>query len=94
MFWFTPAAPSHVKKEKEKARALRKTPWWDQQLSTCQCHYCENSFQKNELTMDHKIPVIRGGMSSKSNVVPCCKTCNSLKKHQTDVEFLSDIKKP
>lgn len=92
MNWFTPVAPKHVKKEKEKARALRKTPWWDQQLSIGRCHYCENSFQKSELTMDHKIPVIRGGMSSKSNVVPCCKACNSLKKHQTDVEFLSDIK--
>jgi 5-methylcytosine-specific restriction enzyme A len=89
MFWFTPASESHVKKEKEKARLLRKTPWWDQQLSLMICHYCENSFQKMELTMDHKIPIIRGGMSSKSNVVPCCKACNSAKKYQTDVEFLS-----
>ncbi len=92
MTWFTPWPEAHVKKEKEKARALRKTPWWDQQLQKQKCHYCENEFQKNELTMDHKVPIIRGGKSTKSNVVPCCKTCNSDKKHKTDVEFLSDKK--
>ncbi len=94
MFWFTPASASHVKKEKAKARVLRNSPWWDQQLVEGLCHYCQNSFAKTELTMDHKIPIIRGGVSSKSNVVTCCKSCNSLKKYQTDVEFLSDLKKP
>lgn len=93
MDWFTPWPDSHVKKEKQKARELRNTPWWDAKLTEGQCHYCENHFQKNELTMDHKIPIIRGGMSTKSNVVVCCKSCNSLKKHKTDVEFLSEIRK-
>ena len=39
--------------------------------------------------MDHKVPIIRGGKTQKSNVVPCCKSCNSEKKYLTDVEFLS-----
>jgi 5-methylcytosine-specific restriction enzyme A len=92
--WFTPWPESHVKKEKLKARELRKTPWWDACLNSGRCHYCENSFQKDQLTMDHKIPIIRGGKSTKSNVVVCCKSCNSLKQHKTDVEFLSEIRKP
>ncbi len=93
MSWFTPSSEAHVKKEKEKARALRKTPWWDQQLSLQRCHYCENSFKKRELTMDHKVPIIRGGRSSKSNLVVSCKNCNSVKSHKTDVEFLASQKK-
>ena len=27
--------------------------------------------------MDHVVPLIRGGHTTKSNVVPCCKHCNS-----------------
>ncbi len=92
MNWFTPWPEAHIKKEKEKARLLRKTQWWDQQLDTKKCHYCKNEFLKIDLTMDHKIPIVRGGMSTKSNVAPCCKSCNSAKKHQTDVEFLSENK--
>ena len=37
--------------------------------------------------MDHVVPVIRGGRSSRSNVVPCCKECNNKKKHLLPVEW-------
>lgn len=87
--FFVPAPPEHVKKQKALARELRKTPWWDQQITKGICHYCQGRFAKADLTMDHKIPIIRGGMSTKSNVVPSCKTCNSDKKYLTDVEYLS-----
>lgn len=87
--WFVPAPAPHVKKQKALARELRKTPWWDQQLSSGLCHYCKGQFAKAELTMDHKIPIIRGGETTKSNTVPACKTCNSDKKYLTDVEYLS-----
>ncbi|MEZ4578779.1 MAG: HNH endonuclease [Desulfobacterales bacterium] len=30
--------------------------------------------------MDHIVPISKGGQSTKNNVVPCCKTCNSEKK--------------
>ena len=35
-----------------------------------------------------------GGMSSKSNVVPCCKSCNSKKKYLLPIEwqeYLNDL---
>ncbi len=38
--------------------------------------------------MDHKVPIARGGRSTKSNVVVCCKNCNSEKQAQTVVEKL------
>lgn len=77
-----------VKKEKAKAKELRKSQWWRQKLASGQCFYCENSFNKEDLTMDHKVPVSRGGTSSKGNIVVCCKDCNSRKKYFTPVEMI------
>lgn len=82
----------HVKKEKAKARELRKTQWWKQKLSLGVCHYCQNTFAQEDLTMDHKVPVARGGTSSKGNVVVCCKTCNSEKKYFTPAEMILNEK--
>ena len=78
----------HIKKEKEKARKLRKTPWWRQKLARGECHYCEKVFAGEALTMDHKTPISRGGVTSKGNVVVCCKECNSAKKYYTPAEMI------
>jgi 5-methylcytosine-specific restriction protein A len=32
--------------------------------------------------MDHVVPLVRGGRSTRGNVVPACKTCNTDKKHR------------
>ncbi|MFN8640927.1 MAG: HNH endonuclease [Candidatus Binatia bacterium] len=37
--------------------------------------------------MDHLVPIIRGGRSTKGNVVPACKACNTAKRHQLAFEF-------
>ena len=78
----------HVKREREKARKLKKTQWWQNKLNNGICHFCHQQFSRNELTMDHLVPVSRGGKSTKSNVVPCCKQCNNEKKHLTPVEMI------
>jgi 5-methylcytosine-specific restriction endonuclease McrA len=80
--------PQHVSRERAKAKALRKSDWWKQQLSTGTCHYCGQAFQAEELTMDHILPVVRGGKSVKSNCVPCCKECNTDKKYLTPAEMI------
>ena len=77
---------AHVTRERAKARALRESPWWKEQLAKGLCQYCSGKFPSQELTMDHVIPVARGGRSTKSNVVPCCKSCNSKKKCLTPAE--------
>jgi 5-methylcytosine-specific restriction endonuclease McrA len=41
------------------------------------CHYCG---QRKVLTLDHVIPVSKGGKHVKENIVPACKGCNSKKK--------------
>lgn len=76
----------HVKIERAKARALRNTDWWRNLLAKGECHYCHKKFAPSELTMDHVIPVARGGKSTRGNCVPCCKACNSEKKAYTPAE--------
>ena len=75
-------------KEKEKARQLRKSQWWQAKLNKGICHYCGEKFSKEELTMDHMLPIARGGKSTKGNLVVACKTCNNEKKYLTPVELI------
>ncbi len=80
--------PKHVARERAKAKELRKSSWWKQQLNKGVCQYCAQTFQSSELTMDHILPVVRGGKSVKSNCVPCCKECNTEKKYLTPAEMI------
>lgn len=82
-----------IAKEKAKARDLRKSQWWKKEIAKGKCHYCGKSIIPNDLTMDHVIPLSKGGKSTKGNVVPCCKDCNNKKKYMTPVELiLKDMK--
>ena len=82
-----------IRKEREKARALRKTRWWKQRLGRGLCHYCRRRFPPAQLSMDHIVPIIRGGKTTKGNVVTVCKECNNKKKYLLPMEweaYLSD----
>jgi 5-methylcytosine-specific restriction endonuclease McrA len=80
--------PHHMAREKQKARALRQSQWWRHKLAQGVCAYCQGAFAPDELTMDHIVPVSRGGRSTKGNVVPCCAACNATKKYWTPAELL------
>ncbi|MCR5750476.1 MAG: HNH endonuclease [Kiritimatiellae bacterium] len=82
--------PAHVRREREKARELRKTDWWKAQIAKGVCHYCHRNVGAEALTLDHVIPVSRGGRSTRSNCVPCCKECNNSKKSYTPAEQILD----
>ncbi len=88
------------KKEKVKARKLRQSQWWKRKRSSGLCYYCGKKFPPKELTMDHIIPIARGGKSVKTNLVPCCKECNSKKRYMLPMEWkeymdtLKHIKQP
>jgi len=86
-FFITEISNSEIKKEKEKARALRKKQWWKNQISQGICYYCGEKFSPEELTMDHIVPLIRGGKTTKGNVVPACKECNNKKKYMLPIEW-------
>ncbi len=79
---------AHVSRERKKARDLKKSTWWQEQLQKGICHYCGGKFPPEELTMDHIVPVVRGGRSIKGNIVACCKQCNNDKKYLTPAEMI------
>jgi 5-methylcytosine-specific restriction protein A len=86
-FYFEITDPAHVKRERAKAREMRDSQWWKQELGKGICYHCGGRFSREELTMDHLIPISRGGKSNKKNIVVSCKECNSLKKNLTVAEI-------
>jgi len=78
--------PEHVARERKRARELRASDWWRTQLDRRKCHYCGGTFAPADLTMDHVVPVARGGRSTKGNVVPSCAACNASKRCITPAE--------
>ena len=76
-----------IKKERAKARELRKTRWWQQKTAPGTCYYCGKKVAFKKITMDHVIPLGRGGRSTKDNLVPACKDCNTKKKNMLSIEW-------
>ena len=76
----------HVKRERQKARALRASQWWKRKRGSGICHHCGRKFRAGELTMDHLVPIVRGGKSTKGNLVPSCKVCNTARKYRLPFE--------
>jgi len=85
-FW-APVEPDELKRQRAKARELRGSQWWKRRISTGVCHYCRRQVGHKALTMDHIVPLGRGGTSIKGNVVPACKECNNRKKSLLPIEW-------
>lgn len=49
------------------------------------CHYCGRLATE----IDHMLPVARGGIGERSNLVPCCRRCNARKGDMTADEFIA-----
>ena len=76
-----------LRTERAKARDLRRSRWWQKKTASGLCHYCGLKFPHGELTMDHLVPLSRGGRSTKENLVPCCKDCNTRKRTMLPLEW-------
>jgi 5-methylcytosine-specific restriction enzyme A len=83
-----------LRRERAKARELRDSQWWKRRRSTGVCHYCGKQVGAKALTMDHLVPIIRGGRSTHGNVVPACKPCNDAKKHSLPIEWQPAARDP
>jgi 5-methylcytosine-specific restriction enzyme A len=83
--------------EKYRARELKNTAWWRKKIAAGTCHYCGKTVGPDALTMDHIIPLSRGGTSERFNIVAACKDCNNRKKYLLPSEwdeYLDSIKNP
>lgn len=86
-YFMSQVSEADLARERAKARELRGSQWWKRRRSSGVCHYCRRRFPPRELTMDHLVPLIRGGRSVRSNVVPCCRECNANKKYLLPLEW-------
>ncbi|HBF43793.1 MAG TPA: HNH endonuclease [Desulfobacteraceae bacterium] len=77
----------YIRQEKDKARRLRQTHWWNKKIEKGICYYCNCHVGRGQLTMDHVVPLSRGGKSKKGNIVPACKKCNNKKKYLLPIEW-------
>lgn len=85
--FYAPIDPDELKRERARARELRQSQWWKRRLATGICYYCRRQVGSRALTMDHLVPLGRGGRSARGNVVPACKDCNTRKKAQLPLEW-------
>ena len=81
-----------IKREKDKARNLKRTHWWNNKLQKGICHYCGRKVGRENLTMDHVVPLSRGGKSKRGNIVAACKECNNRKKYLLPLEWEEYLK--
>ena len=52
-----------------------------------QCQSCGKTQLETQLTIDHIIPLARGGQNDISNLQTLCHPCNQQKKHYPDPRF-------
>ena len=81
-----------IKRERFKARQLRASQWWKRKCSKGKCGYCGQTIPAKDLTMDHIVPLARGGRSTKGNLIPTCKKCYIAKKNLLPMEWDSYLK--
>lgn len=92
----SPAGRAKIARDRVKRRAATRSitatltaQEWGQILDhhNHKCVYCGAT--EKRLTMDHLMPISRGGEHTKDNVVPACANCNSRKHDKTPEEFRS-----
>ena len=53
------------------------------------CCYCRQPISEKKRTLEHIIPLSRGGQHSVTNIAMACFSCNSSKSYKTPEEFVS-----
>lgn len=55
------------------------------------CRYCGQKLKPKTATLDHVLPLSRGGSDDPENLVLACHPCNQCKGNRTPLEWASDI---
>lgn len=72
---------------KRKYKAKEVTLMNNIRKSNTRCYYCNEKVGINYRTVDHKIPLARGGLTTSDNLVMSCEKCNSEKGFLTEKEY-------
>lgn len=57
------------------------------------CYYCGKPFTNhNQMTLDHIIPLSRGGGHVIGNIAVCCRHCDQLKGNMSKVEYMRVVR--
>lgn len=83
---------ARLKRKKRRHRAeiaestVDVTPAEVRQLleAATECSYCGCALDSDNRTLDHIVPLSRGGLHQRSNVTPACRPCNSAKQDRLD----------
>jgi 5-methylcytosine-specific restriction endonuclease McrA len=59
--------------------------------ATADCYYCRQPTPQKQRTLEHRLPLARGGAHSADNAVMACFTCNMAKGPKTEEEFVAWI---
>ncbi|MBF0213435.1 MAG: HNH endonuclease [Magnetococcales bacterium] len=86
---FIAADPEVTQRERLKAKELKRSAWLKGQTGQGRCHYCGARCHPGALTMDHVVPLIRGGRTTRGNCVPACMECNQEKRHLSSLQWQS-----
>ena len=79
---------SRVGRRGHIARATRREVFRRDQFA---CQYCGERFSPGELTIDHLVPLDRGGLDEITNYVTCCGSCNQKKANLPLQEFADSL---
>ncbi len=55
------------------------------------CQYCGRKLEAGDLTIDHLVPIARGGLDEILNYVACCEPCNQRKADSSLEEFAQTV---
>lgn len=64
----------------------------EKKITQC-CFYCGKKMKERNKTIDHIIPIKKGGSNCFSNLTICCSKCNSLKGGYTIPELIDQLYK-
>jgi 5-methylcytosine-specific restriction endonuclease McrA len=56
------------------------------------CPYCQKLMGPREKTLDHLVPISRGGAHTRENVAVACHQCNTVKHARTPLEFVFEMR--
>jgi len=85
--WETRVPAVVMLKEMQKRKAnprFSKQNLYIRDLYTCQ--YCNTPYAKSGLTLDHVLPISKGGKTSWLNIVAACGPCNHRKSDKTNMK--------